>query len=135
MAYQRSSDFDFDGNDPGPGGFFSRLFESGKVMVGWGRPRRSKWVQLDQAEIVNFLAAAHKMVVTDNEEVKALLGQLAKTLAADEPPLTFEQISVLASTDPAIGPRFAEIIGGEAAGNIDRAREILTRELRETATV
>jgi hypothetical protein len=116
-----------------PGEFFHKKFPSGKVMVGWGRPGRSKFVQLDQAEIVEFLASAAAMVVTDDEAVKEALGQLAKTLTVIQRPLTFDQISVLAASNPAVGPRFAEIIGGEAAGDIDRAREILTRELRETA--
>jgi hypothetical protein len=115
------------------GQFYHKKFDSGKVMVGWGRPRQSKWAQLEQAEIVNFLAHADKMLVTDDEAVKAALGQLAKTLTVIMPPLSLEQISALAAEDPAVGPRFAEILGGAAAGNIDQAREILTRELRETA--
>jgi hypothetical protein len=116
-----------------PGEFFHKKFPSGKVMVGWGRSGRSKFVQLEQAEIVNFLAGADKMLVTDDEAVKAALGQLAKTLTAIQPPLSLEQISALIAEDPAVGAKFAEILGGPAAGSIDSAREILTRELRETA--
>ena len=130
MAYNRSSDFDFDGNDPGPGGFFHQVFESGKVMIGWGRPRRSKWVQLDQAEITAFLAAAHVMVRTDDLTLTELLGQLAKHLAASEPPLTLEQITALANENKTVGVRFAEIFTGPASMDIDKAREILTAEIR-----
>lgn len=93
MAYTRrysSGDFDFDGKDPGPGGFYFELFDSGKVMVGWGR-NRTKWVKLDQAEVVNFLTNAASMVVTDDPGVKDTLGQLAKALAAAKP-LTFEDV-------------------------------------------
>jgi len=128
MTYSRSNDFDFEGNDPGPGGFFRQQFESGKVMVGWGR-RRTKWVQLDQAEIVNFLANAPSMVATDDTVLTDLLGQVAKHLTAAQP-MTLEEISALANTNPAVGPRFAEILTGPAAGNVEQAREILTRELR-----
>ena len=131
MAYGRrnysSGDFDFDGKDPGPGGFFSELFESGKVMIGWGR-NRTKWVKLDQAEIVNFLANAHTMVVTDSPAVKDALAKLAQALVASAP-LTFERLSQLAAADPAVGPRFAEILSGKAAGNPERALELIRDEL------
>lgn len=127
------SSYDFPALNPGQ--FWHRASAvDGTTMVGWGRSYRSKFVQLDQAEITAFLAAGAKMLRTDDTELKGLLDQLAKALAGIEPPLTFDQISVLAATNPAVGPRFAEIIAGPAAGNIDKAREILTRELREQDT-
>lgn len=132
MAYGRrnysSGDFDFDGKDPGPGGFFSELFESGKVMIGWGR-NRTKWVKLDQAEIVSFLANAHTMVVTDDPVLKDLLGQVAEHLVTSKP-LTLEAISDIARTDPAAGARFAAILMGDAGNDVGKACEIFTSELR-----
>lgn len=130
MAYSRdNNDFDFDANDPGPGGFFSQLFPSGNVMVAWGR-RRTKWVKLDQAEVVSFLAAGPKMVVTDDTVLLDLLGQVAKHLAASKP-LTLEDVSQLAKTDPAVGARFAEILMGDAGNDVPKALEIFTREFRQ----
>ena len=126
MAYAKG-DFDFNSNDPGEGGFFAELFPSGNVMVGWGR-RRTKWVKLDQAEVVNFLVNAHKMIVTDSAAVKELLGQLSATLAGEQP-LTFDRLSELAATDPAVGPRFAEIMSTEAPGDMQRALELMRAEL------
>lgn len=131
MAYGNrrysTGDFDFDSKDPGPGGFYHELFDSGKVMVGWGR-NRTKWVKLDQAEVVNFLANAHRMVVTDSPAVKDALTALGQALVADQP-LTFDRLSELANADPAIGPRFAEIMSGAAANNPQRALELIRDEL------
>ena len=124
-----SQTFDFDANDPGMGGFFHQLFDSGKVMVGWGRSR-TKWVQLDQAEIVNFLAAAHSMVVTDDITLKGKLADLAGYLVSSQP-LTLERVSELAAADPAIGMQFAKILGGKAAGSTERALDLLRDELAE----
>jgi len=76
MAYAKG-DFDFNSNDPGEGGFFAELFPSGNVMVGWGR-RRTKWVKLDQAEVVNFLVNAHKMIVTDSAGRQLSAASLAR---------------------------------------------------------
>jgi hypothetical protein len=65
-----------------PGQFHTTVFPSGAVMVGWGRARRNKFVQLDQAEITTFLEHANIMVRTDDPVLKDLLGQLAKHLTA-----------------------------------------------------
>jgi hypothetical protein len=131
MAYSRNSaSFDFDANDPGPGGFYhSAGDDQGNTMIGWGR-RRTKWVQLSQAEIASFLASAHSMVRTDNPAVKGALEKLAQALTADQP-LTFDRLSELAQADPGIGPRFAEIMAGKAAGNPQRALELMRDELAE----
>jgi len=122
------NDFDFDKHDPGPGGFFAELFPTGNVMIAWGRRGRSKWVKLDQAEVTNFLTHAHKMIVTDSAAVKELLGQLAATLAGEQP-LTFERLAEIAAADPEIGVRFAEIATHEAPGDLPRALELMRDEL------
>ena len=132
MAY-RSNDFDFDGNDPGPGGFFHELYQSGKVMVGWGR-RRTKWVQLDQAEVTNFLTNAHKMIVTDDETVKGLLEKLAARLTVAKDITAAELIAAVDSGDEAAGQRLVRLSELLLEGRSkDEAMKVLNAEIREPA--
>ena len=120
--------FDFDAFQLTDGGFYHSAGDAkGTMMVGWGRGGRNKWVQLSQPEITNFVANAHTMVRTDDPVLKDLLGQVAKHLAESKP-LTLERLSVLAQSDPAIGPRFAALMG---TGTIESALETLRGELAE----
>ena len=120
--------FDFDAVQLTDGGFYHSAGDArGTMMIGFGRGGRNKWVQLSQAEIVNFLAAGHEMVRTDDPIIKDLLGQLARYIATSKP-LTLERVSELAQSDPAIGPRFAELV---TTGTIESALEVLRRELAD----
>lgn len=74
--------FDFGAVDLVDGGFFHSDGDAqGTMMIGWGRRGRNKFVQLTQAEIGNFLAAAPGMFRTDDKDVQAALTQLAQALA------------------------------------------------------
>ena len=137
MAYGNrsysSGDFDFDGKDPGDGGFFSELFDSGKVMVGWGR-RRTKWVKLDQAEVVNFLTHAPTMIVTDDVVLKGMLTDLARRLATAKEITATELIAAVESGDEVAGQRLVRlselILEGRSK---DEAMKVLNAEIRDAA--
>lgn len=121
--------FDFDSVQLPDGGFYHSAGDAqGTMMVGWGRPRRNKWVQLTQHEITSFVANAHEMIRTDDDVLKGMLTEIARRLAASAP-LTLERVAELAQSDPAIGPRFAELMTEKTS--IALALQALQGELAE----
>jgi hypothetical protein len=127
----RSNDFEFPALTPGQ--FFHKVFETGKVMVGWGRGSRSKFVQLDQAEIVNFLVAAPEMLRTDDPAVTQALAVLAAALTAGRPRYaTFDDLvqAAMVKRDEQANEdskRFAEIF--KETADITTALAQLNKEL------
>jgi hypothetical protein len=78
--------FDFDSVNLTDGGFYHSAGDAqGTMMIGWGRRRNNKWVQLSQSEIGSFLAAGHEMLRTDDPAVKEALTGLAAAIAGSKP--------------------------------------------------
>jgi hypothetical protein len=77
--------FDFDSVQLAEGGFYHSAGDAqGTMMIGWGR-RRNKFVQLTQAEILNFLAAGAEMVRTDNQGLRDALDAVRHEIIGSRP--------------------------------------------------
>jgi len=127
--------FDFDSVQLPDGGFYHSAGDAqGTMMVGWGRSRRNKWVQLSQAEITSFVANAHEMIRTDNPAVKGALEKLAEALAADKTYTVADLIAGAEAGDPALSQaviRYSQLLlEGRGAAE---ALKVINGEIRDAA--